>query len=562
MAQCSYRHNAFGIENTYRSRGNDECWVPLEVKYFEVEGTEVPLCTLHAPLNAQPLNSESQPVEQRPARQAEALQQLLQDWQKKGNQGGQRSAFRLPGIHCGKIDLQGFNFNGEVNFENASFGEIFLHKAIFFEEAKFNSARFQENTNFNEATFQKEADFRGAMFSKAAEFNGSRFGGVTQFSGAKFDFGRSVEFRDAIFGGYTIFDNASGGTVDFSRAEFKEVVTFGEAHFLKAGFFTAIFRKDVTFGLATFDTVSFDAAVFHEGVQFVEISAVNASLRRVDFRRASSLFRCKIGDLVYSKHTGESLSFFNCRALQVTEKPFSRWDFTNQDCSRLEFVSTDLSRAHFLGAQIFDTRFESCSWSRNRNQRYAKVGDHDGFFKGGTEDEGNLKLLQALYQKLKTNLEQEAAYSQSGEFHYWEMWIRQRLLAQGGGPWLEKMFLWAYGAIADFGESYKKLLISLLASFPIAALIVAIIEGGWGLVVGEWQWCRQFRATCILDPLNNLWAVSKVVVFGVIPSGFQRTTLGDTNLTVGSMGVIVLEGVAAIALATLFVMAIRRQFRR
>ena len=66
----------------------------------------------------------------------------------------------------------------------------------------------------------------------------------------------------------------------------------------------------------------------------------------------------------------------------------------------------------------------------------------------------------------------------------------------------------------------------------------------------------------MLEPLERfVWAL-EVVFIGIIPSGFQRTTLGRADLLLAGKVVIIFEGLFALALATLLVMAIRRQFRR
>ena len=171
-----------------------------------------------------------------------------------------------------------------------------------------------------------------------------------------------------------------------------------------------------------------------------------------------------------------------------------------------------------------------------------------------------LEQLQGLYQMLKANLEEKRSYIQSGDFHYWEMRIHQRLLSLRGGPWWNRILFWAYGFVGDFGENFQKLFFSLFLSFLIAATFVALIEVVWGSYT--WQWCLELRPECFWGPIA-LWGTAlKVVFFGVLPSGFQRTVLVQADLTLSSMAVIIFEGLTAVALATLFVMSIRRHFRR
>ena len=168
--------------------------------------------------------------------------------------------------------------------------------------------------------------------------------------------------------------------------------------------------------------------------------------------------------------------------------------------------------------------------------------------------------MQSHYQKLNKNLEEEPSYVHSGDFHYWEMRIRQRLLRIRGGHWWQRALLGTYRLLADFGESYKKLLFWLLASLPITAVVVGLFESLWGKSQATWQWCM--RAECLLEPLNRFIHALELVFIGIVPSGFQRAALAAADPTLASKIAIILEGVFAVTVTTLLVMAIRRQFRR
>ena len=114
-----------------------------------------------------------------------------------------------------------------------------------------------------------------------------------------------------------------------------------------------------------------------------------------------------------------------------------------------------------------------------------------------------------------------------------------------GKQYGERFILWLYHLMADFGESYKKLFYWILSSICVTA------------------WCMQILEKKSLFVKGLDFHYFKIVFFGIIPLATQKTVIDEIKgLIFWSKFLLTLEGLIVITLSTLFVMAIRRRFRR
>jgi len=395
-------------------------------------------------------------------------------------------------------------------------------KEIKGEESGWNPSRRPAAQSKLLEKLLEEWNIANATRSQKRSFHlpGARCG---DFFVSGYEFSADIDLSDATFGGAAVFSG----------------VTFGG----NAWFHGATFGGNAVFHGATFG----GAAGFHG----------------VTFGRYTVFQKCKFKNLEYGTHRGGKLLFNGCSGT---------FTFADQDCSALGFLNMDLSRADFLGADISETRFDSCRWSEpgEGEPRYTRVFRHDEIIEkaeGETEEEhrSDLVRLKSLYRQLKNNLEGRNEYQQAGDFHYHEMEIRRMLEKKKGGP--EYWLLKGYKLIADYGESYRKLLYSLIASFFLSTFLVFVFNTIDKL--GGFQYLKQI-ALCWLTRLGLQPTVKYIrfaydafqtVLFGVIPSAFQKSAVGG-GLNFWSKLTIVGETIAALILTTLFVMAIRRRFRR
>jgi hypothetical protein len=139
------------------------------------------------------------------------------------------------------------------------------------------------------------------------------------------------------------------------------------------------------------------------------------------------------------------------------------------------------------------------------------------------------------------NLEENREYKQAGDFHYREMELRQKMLAEGlADPesWVERPMLWLYRAVGDFGENYVKLGFWLIASWLSTACLI------WAF-----------------PPDKTYKHILGIVVTAILP-GWSKQEAAIAGFNPLCKTVLVGEVVIAVILTTLFAMAVNRRFRR
>lgn len=272
-----------------------------------------------------------------------------------------------------------------------------------------------------------------------------------------------------------------------------------------------------------------------------------------DLKQESGFAWIALDSIDYRTHIGARIKFrhveFTGSGLDENDEP--RFWFRSADCSLLTFTSCNVSKLDFYEADLAGARFINCDWhGEDARNNYCKAQLHDT--RVGSKSLDVTEGLQALYTQLKKIYEDAGDFRQAGEFHYREMEARHAT-AKLEGPSFERGILWAYGFFADFGESYKKLASWLLASFFVFGAFIMLIEGCTkGFKVSPWYTL----------PVTYLRDVG-LTFLAIIPSAFR----GAHEHRLHSLGwlseaFLILETILAAALATLFVMAIRRRFRR
>lgn len=119
-----------------------------------------------------------------------------------------------------------------------------------------------------------------------------------------------------------------------------------------------------------------------------------------------------------------------------------------------------------------------------------------------------------------------------------------------------------YSAISDYGENYIKIAAWFALSFVLSTFLVSSAE-----IVSTIGF-KPFSANYLIQYVDCVYTRVfdgfKFIVFGLIPSGFNKAVLLENvfSLTLFSRSILVLQGIVAIVFAALFVMAIRRRFKR
>jgi len=262
-----------------------------------------------------------------------------------------------------------------------------------------------------------------------------------------------------------------------------------------------------------------------------------------------------IKNLKYGSHIGERVAFHGVKAIEG-----GCWNFNKQDCSRLQFLSCDLSHAEFLGADLRDTRFDSCHW--DQSGPYAQVYGHQKILEDNKPEE--LENLRSLYLRLKKNHDKDDEYALSGDFHYQEMNLRRRLLSGKTGVkhQAEKAILGLYKVVSDYGESPVRLVLSLFASFGATALGLGVLKK-----LSRWEQVTQLSRTDLSQLMNHSFAEwpknLELVLYGLAPSVLNKSVAEAAGkLNSPAKFLLLTEAIVGVTLITLLIMAIRRRFKR
>jgi uncharacterized protein YjbI with pentapeptide repeats len=386
-------------------------------------------------------------------------------------------------------------FAQEADFREATFTQAAVFdSARFAQDARFAAAKFAEDANFINATFTQGADFYHATFSQAAGFSFATFTQTADFSEATFT--QTADFRGATF----------TQTAEFRFATFTRTAEFSEAMFIQyADFRGAAFAQAAHFSDATFEEESdFTEVTFRESAEF----------RETRFREDASaepgpifsLARFEKPELLlfYKTYLGQAL-FHNC---DISKCVFSavRWR------QRPNGKGMVLEEAHDL-----DLSQEFTSALRTEE---------------GDSDERNYGLIAELYQQLKKNYDDRKDYWTAGDFHYGEMEMKR--LAT---PHPNRLSRWIGGKIAKWlGKVNPGFLARLAKSRGVSERSFHVLRRGLHRHLGLAAWYKRVSEYGESYGLPFLWLVTILAlilpwfpVFGLRPSAGVGADLRSTS---------------------------------
>jgi uncharacterized protein YjbI with pentapeptide repeats len=388
-------------------------------------------------------------------------------------------------------------------------GELADFTSVIFPDVDFRFRHFHMRCNFFAATFQGVALFAQAVFLEKASFEHAHFKEVPDFRQAQFtgdaDFFESRFHKGACFAEVIFESNAF-----FSNAKFNETADFHSARFLHS----ARFRLTQFGAVPQKPTPVFSLALFSQ---------------------PNTLF--------YKTHLEQAL-FINC------------------DISRINFSSVHWRTRRGSGKRML---FEE---ELPLDSDYAMPLKADD----GTRE---YRLISETYQQLKKNYDQRRDYWTAGDFHYGEMEM-QRLSIRSDGRWLFLRRWWHphlsllawYRFASHYGESYSRpstLIFVVLAMFtlffPLQGLKRAdsIAQPAAPLRTYRSVWPSKSSSH------DKLWAEAKLVgksaIMSLDTATFERAPEYIPQYPWGRVAAII-ETALTSALFALFLLAIRRQFRR
>jgi hypothetical protein len=467
----------------------------------------------------------------------------------------------------------------EAHFERFVFPRADFSGREFKAICLFEGATFTQDADFIEATFTQDAYFSGATFTQDAYFSDATFTQDANFSGATFT--RNANFRRAAFTQETDLRGATfTQNADFSFATFMQNAYFFGATFTQdADFGVATFTQDADFGGATFtQNADFYVATFTKNADFHEaIFTQNAHFEETKFDGTANWRGCRFLDQAEFRHTQ-----FMSKDSKRPSAVFSLAKFAKP--GEIVFEDVDLSRAFFLNCDVSAVWFtSSVKWARRKGHRGRVVFEEEILLKPelnhlqaifGKIDHG---VVEQIYHQLQKNYDTRLDYRKANDFHYGEMEMR-RLEPPTEGPflrlrrmiprWLNLLTL--YRLASDYGNSYDKpgawligILLAATLTFPVTGLEWKQPKPGNSasntIVTYHSVWYKQDTWT------NNLWTEGKLVIKSGITAidtaTFQRnpeyTPIYPRGRILG-----IIETLLTSSLFALFLLAIRRQFRR
>lgn len=433
-------------------------------------------------------------------------------------------------IFLGEVGFQDIIFRGESNFQEAKFlGAASFWGAKFvgvvnFEEAEFRgaaiflSARFGYSATFEGAKFYKEAEFKEARFRRTANFNGVEFNGAVSFSGANFV--KEMDFQKTIFNNSAQFDLAIfKDNVNFSGAQFSEKVTFNAATFHgSADFDNVDFKGDVIFSKAKFKKrVNFASSEFLSRSYFEKTSfEKSASFERGSFLGPKTLFW-------ETKFSSDTPTYFN-----------------NADLRNVTFRDTRLERTTFSGSKFDKVDFMPMEFSA---QKSFIIGERNHVLYDEIKGE-DPKEVKRLYLELKKKAEEMRDYQSAGDFYIGEMEMTYKTLNFG----VRKILIGSYWFFSGYGERYP---LALKWNVFFAFLFFPMMYTLTGF---------KYQRELITDTLQRIFHSFLYSLHTFVP--LHRFGIYEPASNFFSVAFTIIESILGPVLITLFLLALRRRFKR
>jgi hypothetical protein len=247
------------------------------------------------------------------------------------------------------------------------------------------------------------------------------------------------------------------------------------------------------------------------------------------------------------------------------------------DPGRIIFDDVDLSRALFHNCDVSEVWFTS-------SVRWAKRGHGDAVFEEsippdqeyarGLERDGEreYRAVAQIYQQLKKNYDARLDYWTANEFHFGEMEMNRQVTPNGRRllglrRWVHRwlsLTAW-YRYASDYGNSYRKPLLWLLAVVVVFAVLfplpgVGLRHRDASFTENEtYGWVQTYGSVQNLQGMSKL--VGKSMLVAVDMATFQRNPEYAPAYPWGR-ALAIAETLLTSTLFALFLLAIRRQFRR
>jgi hypothetical protein len=410
-----------------------------------------------------------------------------------------------------------YQFKDFLGFEFPDLEHHFWN-VVFDTNVRFDSAKFRGPAIFNNVTFKKEVSFENAEFHEMTIFLSPVFEDEAEFEGAVFKDPRDPKFRGVFvpltgctFNGKTSFKKTVFETgVDFTKSVFKEEVVFDETDFSGMNYFVSV--------------------TFEKGASFRAPQPVSGEKSKVFFVDVKTITGA---ELIFKDINLSGWAFARTRAVEEAILLNVDWEDKNV-----------LPRKH--------------TWDE-----ILAGGNKEGIREPITYDDA-----AEVYRRLRLNYEKRLAYEAASDFHIGQM---EMLYKNPDTGWWKRRFLWLYRTVSNFGESVKRPIFWFLGvwgfftlvwfSQPAIPSFEEILRGDF---ISPWNWARfEFSYSWFIQSLSIDWVEAAIYTWNSIWRTFVTFITGATPKGGSFFKVIAaLQRIVGVSVATLFILALRRAFRR
>lgn len=231
--------------------------------------------------------------------------------------------------------------------------------------------------------------------------------------------------------------------------------------------------------------------------------------------------------------------FDNCKIEQVGY--FRNLNFGKES----RFLNCDLSNCSFTGSNVEGAQFINCVFNFNKliDEKFLK------------EDKKDLNLVISLYRSFEIVFDAQKDFQYSGEFHKKRFELDRSFTKKS----LKKTLLDLYKFSSDYGENYQKSLFWFLGSFSIFSILylfsgLNFTDHNGTVTIFYLKAVNQFNIWNDLG-LSAIYSLNNVIPFKK-DLDYLKAANGWTTLFT------ILESFILTILASLFVIGLRRKFKR
>ena len=425
----------------------------------------------------------------------------------------------------------------------------------------FSHSAFGGEANFKDATFNGEADFGSATFGGYASFMLARFKARAGFHGASF-----------------------GGMVGFRRARFEVDVDFGAAEFgTRAHFWDAEFRGPVSLtkarvdGLLDFNGATLRNRLLVEGATLTDDARV--LLWGLNFAHGTSDVRMDEGHREGEIVEPAGQVVFRDITSGMNQVSFLHTDIlTDRLCVRFSNVKWKSDPKEF----IFDAKFTfnpSTRWQQETGLPEETLTGLPSLFnveRPHRYDEGVLQCkerwarelqdcaplvcqdVERIAREIRLSYEKYGHYGDAGDYYIAEMDFRRARLPRRA--WLKRPAMWFYRQVSRYGESPGRAASVLLGILGVSALVYLFT--GFAFQGDPVRRVFTFDPKRWTLPVLDYFKALLFALANVVPGYFRIQSDKLASTSGWTTAVSMIQAVFGITTLTLFLLAIRRRFRR